>query len=78
MKKNIFWLFVLLPLFGNCQNHWQTVNYNGVSVQIPSDWGNKNTVNYDEETDITEYQISCWSKEKLMIHLVLQQKNKIK
>jgi len=68
MKKNIFYLFVFLPLFGNCQNRWQTVNYNGVSVQIPSDWGNKNTVNLTnldyEYRDNTEYLISCWSKEK--------------
>lgn len=63
MKKNIFLLFIFLPLFGSCQNSLQTIDYKGVVVQIPSDWGNKNTVNHYEE-DIAEYQISCWSKEK--------------
>lgn len=71
MKRNILWLFILFSLFGHCQDRWQTINYKGVSVQIPSNWGNKNTVNYYEETGITEYQISCWSKEKGM-SLVVQ------
>lgn len=53
---------VFFPLFVSCQNKWQTVNYNGVSVQIPSDWGNKSTVNHYEK-NITEYQISCWSRD---------------
>lgn len=72
MKKIIFSLFVIFPLFISCQNHWQTVAYNEVSVQIPSDWGSKNTVNYFEETDITEYLISCWSKEKSSYSFAIQ------
>lgn len=57
---------VFFPLFISCQNKWQTINYNGVSVQIPLDWGSKNMVNHSTETGNTEYQISCWSKEKAM------------
>jgi len=66
MKKLILPICALFPLFVSCQNKWQTVSYNGVSVQIPSDWGNKNTVNYYEDYEYTEYQISCWSKNKGM------------
>ncbi|MCL1936922.1 MAG: hypothetical protein FWF52_00820 [Candidatus Azobacteroides sp.] len=69
MKKNIFYLFFIFLLFVSCQNHWQTVKYNGVSVQIPSDWGNKNTINLTnlnyKYADITEHLISCWSKETI-------------
>ncbi len=57
---------VFFPLFVSCQNKWQTINYYGISVQIPFDWGSKNIVNHFPENDITEYQISCWSKEKEM------------
>jgi hypothetical protein len=53
-----FCLFTFLPLFVNCQNRWKTVDYNEVFIQIPSDWGNKNTVNYYEDTDITESKSS--------------------
>lgn len=78
MKKNIFYILVFLPLLGSCQNRWQTVNYNGVSVQIPAEWGNKNTVNLAnldyEYSDFSEYLISCWSKDKetnmLAIHWI--------
>jgi hypothetical protein len=59
-------------LFVSCQNKWQTVNYNGVSVQVPSDWGNKNTVNHYEENDFTEFQISCWTKDKSTSSLAIQ------
>ena len=72
MKKVIFCLFILLPLFCSCQNKWQIVEYNGVSVQIPSDWGNKNTVNHYEEEYITEYQISAWGKDKTINTLTIQ------
>jgi hypothetical protein len=72
MKKVIIFLFSIFPLFASCQNKWQTVNYNGVSVQIPSDWGSKNTENHYEETDITEYQISCWAKDKSTLSLAIQ------
>lgn len=66
MKNIILSICLLLQILTtSCQNEWQTVTYNGVSVQIPSDWGNKNTVNHYEE-DIAEYQISCWSKDKGM------------
>ncbi len=72
MKKIIILLFSIFPLFASCQNKEQTINYNGVSVQIPSDWGNKNTENHYEETDITEYQISCWAKDKTINTLAIQ------
>lgn len=72
IKKIIICLFALLPVFGSCQNRWQMVDYKGVSVQIPSDWGNKNTVNHYEDTDITEYQISVWGKDKTINTLVIQ------
>lgn len=72
IKKIIICLFALLPVFGSCQNRWQTVDYKGVSVQIPSDWGNKNTVNHYEDTDITEYQISVWGKDKTINTLAIQ------
>jgi hypothetical protein len=67
-----FCLFTFLPLFVNCQNRWKTVDYNEVFIQIPSDWGNKNTVNYYEDTDITEYQISAWRKDKSINSLAIQ------
>ncbi len=54
---------VFLPLYASCHNNWKTISYNGVSLNIPSDWGSKNTVNQYEKT-ITEYQISCWSKDE--------------
>jgi hypothetical protein len=72
IKKIIICLFALLPVFGSCQNRWQTVDYKGVSVQIPSDWGNKNTVNHYEDTDITEYQVSVWGKDKTINTLAIQ------
>ncbi|MDO9629001.1 MAG: hypothetical protein Q7I99_03785 [Acholeplasmataceae bacterium] len=70
MKKYILYLMIFLPFFVSCQKNWQTVNYNGVSLQIPTDWGSKYTVNHFDE-DITEYQISCWSKEE-GISLIIQ------
>jgi hypothetical protein len=33
MKKIILLILALLPLFVSCQNKWQTVSYNGVSVK---------------------------------------------
>ena len=63
MKKIILLILALLPLFVSCQNKWQTVSYNGVSVKIPTNWGNKNTINHFSENNISQYQISCWSKE---------------
>jgi hypothetical protein len=69
-------LFFILLLFSNCQNKWQTVNYNGVSVQIPSDWGSKTTINLFnlnyEYSNITEYMISCWSKDNTNNTLAIQ------
>jgi len=67
-----FCFFTFLSLLGSCQNRWQTVDYKGVSVQIPSDWGNKNTVNHYEDTNITEYQISVWGKDKTNNTLAIQ------
>ena len=68
----VFCFFTFLPLLGSCQNRWQTVDYKGVSVQIPSDWGNKNTVNQYEDTNITEYQISAWGKDNTTKTVVIQ------
>lgn len=73
MKKLILIILPLFPLFISCQNQLQNVNYNGVSVKIPTNWGNKNTINHYSEDNISEYQISCWSKENsssLMIQWV--------
>lgn len=70
MKKNIFCLFFILPILVSCQNRWQTLSYNEVTVQVPFDWGNKNTINHHPEIDITEYQMNCWSKEGSMTLIV--------
>lgn len=76
MKKVVFLLFVLLPFFGNCQDKWKTIDYNGVSVQIPFEWGSKNTINLTNlnygYTDIPEYMISCWSKKETNNTLAIQ------
>lgn len=69
MKKLSF-ILAFIPMFVSCQDKWQTLTYNGVSVQIPSDWGNKNIVNYYKECDCNEFQISCWSKTKDLIFVI--------
>lgn len=67
-----FCLFTSFPLLGCCQNRWQTVDYEDVSVQIPSNWANKNIVNQYEDNNIIEYQISAWVKDKTTKNLVIQ------
>lgn len=70
MKKHtLLSTLLLLTIFiGSCQSNikWQTVEYKGVSVQIPSDWGYKNTTHQveDQAEDITAYSIACWSKDE--------------
>lgn len=61
MRKVLLFILIFYSLFANCQNKWQTITYNDVSVQIPSSWSNKNTVNHYTDYGYTAYQISCWA-----------------
>ena len=64
--------FTILPLLGISQNQWQDINYKGVSVKIPIDWGNKNTINYYEEANLTVHQISAWAKDSTYKTFIVQ------
>lgn len=72
IKIIIFCFFTLTPLFGICQNQWQTINYKDITIQIPSNWGNKNTIYYHEDIKVTEHKISAWGKDKGTKSLVIQ------
>ncbi len=71
MKNILLLLVIFFPFFANSQESWQTVNHEGISVKIPSGWGNKNTIQ-KYENDIAEYQISAWEKGNSASALVIQ------
>ncbi|MDD4058905.1 MAG: hypothetical protein PHO95_08435 [Bacteroidales bacterium] len=68
----LFCFFTSSPLLGICQNQWQTIKYKDITVQIPSNWGNKNTIYYHEDINVTEHKISAWGKDKVIKSLVIQ------
>ena len=62
MRRRLLLFIFLFPLSAYCQDKWTSITYNGVSIEIPDDWGSLNTVNQYEGNIFKEYQITCWDK----------------